>query len=107
MEKHDPTPKQRRVGTFTLGLVLIAAGILMALSMFLPTLNLRWALKASPVILIALGIETLLSARGDKPVRYDWVGMLLCFLLVCAALCLYTVAWWLLYGCELSGFYGI
>ena len=32
--------------------------------------------------------------------KYDWVGMVLCFVLVCAALCLYGLAWWLLYGPE-------
>ena len=90
----------RRVGTFTLGVVLVVCGILMAVSMFYPSLDLTWALKDSPVILIALGIETLLAAKGGGKVKYDWVGMILCFLLVCAALCLYAIAWWLMYGPE-------
>ena len=41
----------------------------------------------------ALGVETLLSARGGGKVKYDWLGMLLCFLLVGAALVLYAAAW--------------
>ena len=89
--------KQRRVGTFTLGLTLVAAGLLMLVSLFWPQLNLEWALKCAPLILIGLGAETLLAARGGGKVKYDWVGMLLCFILVCAALCLYAMAWWLLY----------
>ena len=90
----------RRVGTFTLGVVLVVCGILMAVSMFCPGLDLTWALKGSPAILIALGVETLLAAKGGGKVKYDWVGMILCFLLVCAALFLYAIAWWLMYGPE-------
>ena len=100
MEKSNSAAKSRRAGTFTLGLTLIVSGSLMAISMFFPQLDLRWALKSSPLILIMLGIETLLAARGGEKVRYDWVGMFLCFLLVCTALCLYAIAWWLMYGMD-------
>ena len=50
-------------------------------------------MKASPLILVALGVETLLSARGGGRVKYDWLGMILCFLLVGAAMVFYTAAW--------------
>ena len=100
METNDRTvpEKQRRVGTFTLGMVLVVSGILMLVSMFWPHLDWAWVLKCSPLILIGLGVETLLAAKGGGKVKYDWVGMVLCFVLVCAALCLYGLAWWLLYG---------
>ncbi|MDD3346604.1 hypothetical protein [Oscillibacter sp.] len=103
MKTTDPAAAEapvRRVGTFTLGAVLILAGALMALSLFFPGLDLRWALQGAPLILVSLGVETLLSARSGGRVRYDWVGMALCFLLVCAALCLYAMAWALLYHPE-------
>ena len=102
MEANDRTvpEKQRRVGTFTLGVVLVVSGILMLVSMFWPHLDWAWVLKCSPLILIGLGVETLLAAKGGGKVKYDWVGMVLCFVLVCAALCLYGLAWWLLYGPE-------
>ena len=93
----------RRVGTFTLGLVLVSAGILMALSLFCPQLDLTWALKASPAILVALGTETLIAAHGAEHIKYDWVGMILCLVLVCAALCLYGISWWLMYGAAYGG----
>lgn len=89
MEKNE----QRRVGTLTMGITLVAAGVCMLVSMFVPALDLTVVLQASPVILISLGMETLLSARRSGKVKYDWVGMLLCFLLVCTALCLYAVAY--------------
>ena len=84
---------QRRVGTFTLGVVLVAAGCAMLVSLLWPSLDLGWLLKLSPLILVALGVETLLSARNGGRVRYDWLGMLLCFLLVGAGLVFYAAAW--------------
>lgn len=91
MEKYENTP--RRVGTLTMGVTLVAAGVCMLISMFYPRADLTVVLQASPVILISLGVETLLAARGGGKVKYDWVGMILCFLLVCTALCLYAVAY--------------
>ena len=94
-------PRQRRVGTFTLGIVLVAAGGGMLASMFWPGFQPEWLLKASPCILILLGIETLLSARGGGRVKYDWLGMFLCFILTGAALCMYCAAWWVVNGHSL------
>ncbi len=102
MDNREQTAPVRRVGTLTLGLTLVVAGILMLVSLFYPQIDLSLALKLSPVLLILLGIETLVAARGGGKVKYDWVGMLLCFILTCAALCLYAVAWWLLYGAEMG-----
>lgn len=96
------TPRQRRVGTFTLGVVLVAAGAGMLASMFLPAFRPEWLLKASPCILILLGAETLLSARGGGQIKYDWLGMFLSFALTGAALCMYGAAWWIVNGDSLS-----
>lgn len=96
-------PRQRRVGTLTLGVVLVAAGAGMLASMFWAGFRPEWLLKASPCILILLGVETLLAARGGGRVKYDWLGMILCFVLTGAALCMYGVAWWLA-GVETGGY---
>lgn len=97
----NPEQPCRRVGTFTFGGVLVAAGVLMLASLFFPQADLRWALKLSPLALISLGVETLLAARDGGRVKYDWVGMLLCCLIVCTALGLFAAAWWMVYE---SGF---
>ena len=89
---------QRRVGTFTLGVVLVAAGLGMLASLLWPSLEIGWLLKLSPLILVALGAETLLSARGGGRVKYDWLGMFLCFILTGAALCMFCAAWWMTEG---------
>ena len=90
----ETRPGGRRVGTWTLGVVLIAAGLLMGASLLWPQLDLRWAAKGAPLILISLGVETLLAARGDRRVRYDWGGMLLCFLVGLGGLALCAAAWY-------------
>lgn len=91
-------PRQRRVGTFTLGIVLVTAGAGMLAAMLWPQFRPEWLLKASPCILILLGVETLLSARGGGRVKYDWLGMFLCFILTGAALCMFCAAWWMTEG---------
>ena len=55
----------RRVGTFTFGIVLVAAGLAMLASMFAPRLDMTWALKLSPLALVSLGAEVLLAALED------------------------------------------
>ncbi len=65
----------------------------MLVSLLCPQMEIGWLLKASPLILVALGVETLLSARGGGRVKYDWLGMILCFLLVGAAMVFYAAAW--------------
>lgn len=92
--------KERRVGTFTFGAVLVICGVLMLVSMFFPHLDLTLALKLSPLILVCLGVEVLLASRREGKLRYDWVGMVLCFVLVTAALVFFGIAWCLVYRPE-------
>ena len=68
MEKPDGSV--RRVGTFTLGVTLVAVGGLM------------------------------LAARSGSHIRYDGVGMVLCFVLTCGALALCMAGWVFLYLLE-------
>ena len=101
-ENHVPAP-QRRVGTLTMGATLVVSGVWMLVTMFFPQADPTWLLKGSPLILVSLGVETLLSARSGGRVKYDWVGMLLCLLLTCTALCLYAAAWWLVWHPQWQG----
>ena len=94
MENSEQMPRPcRRMGTFTFGLVLVVSGLAMLVSMFFPDLKFTWLLQLSPLALISLGVETLLAARGGGRVKYDWVGMVLCCLIVVTALGLFTAAW--------------
>ena len=96
----------RRAGTFTFGIVLVLGGAAMLVSLFLPELPMEWALRLTPGILIVLGVEVLLAARGGRRVKYDWLGMFLCFVLTVCALGLYGVSYWMLEGPGIPVFDG-
>ncbi len=97
MKPNEDAVPARRVGTFTFGLILVATGLGMLAALFWPQLDLRLLLRLSPLALISLGIEVLLAARDGGKLRYDWVGMLLCSLIVLAAIAWFSVAWYLTY----------
>lgn len=84
-----PAPKRvRRVGTFTMGLCLVVAGLALTLGMFRPTTDFSLLLKLTPLVLVALGVEVLVASATAKEqkLKYDFLSMFVCFLLiVCAA----------------------
>lgn len=102
METRDQAPVRpaRRVGTFTFGVTLVAFGLWMLASLLLPDLDPTWGVKLSPLVLILLGVEVLLAARKNSAIKYDWVGMVLCCLIVLTALTLFTAAWWVIRDSE-------
>ena len=84
MNSPEQTPesrpaRDRRVGTFTFGAVLVICGALMLVSMFFPSLDLTLALQLSPLILVCLGVEVLLAQplRRENPLRLGGHGALL------------------------------
>ncbi|PWL43280.1 MAG: hypothetical protein DBY45_07410 [Clostridiales bacterium] len=77
-------PKIRRVGTVTLGIVLIVVGALLIWALFEPTFSVATIAKFSPAILILVGIEMIVGyfrSDGNK-VKYDFLSMFVCFLLI-------------------------
>ncbi|WP_294853731.1 hypothetical protein [uncultured Oscillibacter sp.] len=91
------SPRERRVGTFTFGVTLVAAGLAMTAALFYPALDLRVFLRFSPLVLILLGTEVLLSSRKEGRIKYDWLGMLLSFFLVLLALGVFFASWAMLH----------
>lgn len=82
----------RRVGTLTLGVAMMAAGILFLVWIFAPqAVDIWFCLKFWPVILILLGGEVLWSYAfaAQEKLRYDGVAMVLLIFLV---MCCFTVA---------------
>ena len=83
-----PPRKQRRVGTFTLGLSLILLGTLIPCGLFISSA--AWQLlKLAPLLLVFLGIETLIynfRFKSDR-LRYDGVSVFLILLLTVGTLC--------------------
>ena len=76
--------KVRRVGTFTMGVALIATGVVALLCLFRPSYDIIPILKFAPTLLILLGVEILASHlifRNDR-LKYDFLSGLFCFLLI-------------------------
>lgn len=89
--------RERRVGTLTFGFTLVVMGAAMMVSLFYPQMDFTLLMKVSPIILIFLGVEVLLSVRKGGRVKYDWLGMVLCFLFVIIALGLFFSTWMFLH----------
>lgn len=84
MPQNNPV-RVRRVGIFTMGIALILGGIAALLYLFVPDFGIVSLLKYSPLLLILLGVEILISGivfRGDR-IKYDFLSMLVCFFLIC------------------------
>ena len=78
----DEAPR-RRVGSFTLGISLIAAGILFLCYYFVPGFDWQLVLKVAPAAgLVLLGGEVLWFASHPGRWKYDFVSVLVCLLLM-------------------------
>ena len=87
-----PAPKApenvpvRRVGTVTLGVCLMAAGVLFLCYSFVPNFNWELALKIAPAAgLILLGCEVLYFAAKPQRWKYDFLSVFLCIVLMVSA----------------------
>lgn len=79
----------RRVGTLTMGIALILVGAGICVLQFSRDWDLLLLFcKLSPLLLVALGCEVLLSAALAKGARlkYDFLSMFVCFLLLAGTL---------------------
>ena len=80
-------PRQRRVGTFTLGLTLILIGVLVPLSLLYQ--EQAWTIfKFAPVVLVFLGIEVLVYAfrYREGKFKYDGLSVFLVIMLTVVSL---------------------
>ena len=90
-EKTNKAPEKgwngpvRRVGSLTLGVCLIASGVLFLCYFFLPGFNWQRAVKIAPAAgLILLGCEVLYFAAKPQRWKYDFLSVLLCLVLMTA-----------------------
>lgn len=81
-----PPVKVRRVGTFSLGLMLVAIGAIQLARIFMPNVNVLSVVKYAPMVLIVLGIEVLIyAARPDVKIKYDGISIFLCIIIMLTA----------------------
>lgn len=89
-------PPLRRVGSFTLGACLIAAGIFFLLTYFVPGFPTQPVLRIVPAAgLVMLGGEVLFFAARPGHWKYDFWSVLICLVLMagCFGLSLLPVVW--------------
>lgn len=87
--------RERRVGTFTLGIVLLVYGILFLLHTFIKGLKYYYIFTLWPVIFILLGCEVLYYAlHQDKTgYKYDFAAVVVMMMLVIFAMCMAGADW--------------
>jgi len=88
-------PKPRfRVGTLSMALILIMAGVIMLISIIVRPDVIQILLSGWPVIMIILGLEILLhaalSGRGNQKIRYDWVSVFFVIPILLISMCVYS-----------------
>ena len=82
-------PPLRRVGSFTLGVCLIAAGIFFLLTYFVPGFPTQPVLRIVPAAgLVMLGGEVLFFAARPGRWKYDFWSVLICLVLMAGCFCL-------------------
>ena len=82
-------PPLRRVGSFTLGACLIAAGIFFLLTYFVPGFPTQPVLRIVPAAgLVLLGGEVLFFAARPGRWKYDFWSVLICLVLMAGCFCL-------------------
>ena len=82
----EDTKKQKPVyaGRITLGVALVAIGLLITASLFLPGVDLLTVAKFAPLILVLLGTEILAASirHGDRNVKVGFGLTLICLVLI-------------------------
>lgn len=87
---------RRRVGSLTLGVCLIAAGIFFLCCYFVPGFDGQLVLKIAPAAgLVLLGCEVLFFAARPGQWNYDFVSVFVCLVLIvcCFGMLLLPVVW--------------
>lgn len=84
----EPRQRVRRVGTFTMGAALIVTGLSICVSLLVPAFDITLVAKLAPLVLVALGAEVLFwsAHQGGIKLKYDFLSMLVCFVLLCASI---------------------
>ncbi len=78
-----------RVGGITLGLMLVAFGILFILHMILPQISYEFIFRLWPLILISMGIEVLIgNMKTGVEMKYDKGSVFLLIIMAFFAMCM-------------------
>lgn len=92
-------PKVRRVGALTMALCLIAVGVLLIVSIFVPIPRMLPIFRFFPVVLILFGLEILLAniwaqKKPEVKIKYDFLSIFLCMILIGGSLVAALIPQW-------------
>lgn len=83
-----------KIGTITLGIILIIFGVLFLTHIFMPELSFVFIFKLWPMVFIILGLEILCSHfRQDFTISYDFAAVALLFFLMAFAAGMGILEW--------------
>lgn len=77
----------RRVGTITSSATLVIFGIVLLVRTCFVNIDLDWLFRFSPLMLVLLGAEILMTAKSSSKyvVKYDFAAVCMCiFVMVCS-----------------------
>ena len=83
-----------RVGSGTLGVLLVLFGILFLIHLFYPALEYQYIFRLWPVVLIGMGLEVLASTiAGHNKFSYDWGAVVMLMILLVFSMCMAGADW--------------
>lgn len=87
--------KQRRVGTVTLGAILVLYGIVFLLHSFIEGMPYYLIFRLWPIIFVALGIEVLISSIRfkEQEFKYDFAAIIIICILIVFAMGMAGLDW--------------
>lgn len=85
--------RTHKVGTITLGLMLLFFGCIFLAHIFVPTLTYNTIWHLWPCVMISLGVEVLVSTFWTEPAKYDGWGIFLVLVITLFSLAMAGMEW--------------
>ena len=95
MENNTLTYRTHRVGSVTSGLSMVGFGIMLLLHSLLGIMNYEMIFSMSPLILIGMGIELLLSNFWERKIVYDKAAVFLLIIMTLFVMSMAVVDVWM------------
>lgn len=96
-ERNPIIKRTHKVGTITLGIILVLFGGVFLVRLFVPALTYDIIWRLWPFAMISLGIEVLISTFRSDKAKYDGWGIFLTFLITVFAMGMAWVEWFYSY----------
>lgn len=92
-EKSPIIKRRHKVGTITLGIILVIFGSVFLAHIFIPSLTYDIIWRLWPCAMISLGLEVLISSIRSEKAEYDGWGIFLTFLITVFSMGMAGMEW--------------